>query len=593
MIERMKKITVIVSLRERTGFVKKLRKLGVLHIKAVVKDDFREVSFIEDRISRIDRFIRQVLPYDEGRPDRRVSGTERDVLSSEEDTAQDLRDRQEALTKLEELRHEKERLEEWGNIDPLSLKTLDNAGVYVKLYEVPVKKMAKLPSGLIYEIGRSGGIARAALVTRDAEKELPFSETELPDRSRAGIEKEERALSARIDEIEERMKNRARGLAAARECLEKLRKELVFLKVKSGMKNESAFAYLQGFCPEKKLPGLRSLCDGENAGFVAEEPDNPEETPTLITNPRWIELVKPVFDFMNTLPGYREFDISALFLVFFSLFFAMIIGDAGYGLIFIAATYLARRKFKDAPREPFFLIYLLGGCTVIWGALTGTWFGVEKLSTAPVLGALVIESIGSFTEGNQNLIIFICFIIGAVHLTLAHAMRIIRYSNSLKVLAEAGWIMILWGLFFAAVKFVLGGDFPVWAGWLLAVGATLALFFAEPEKGIVKGAMSTLTQLPLSVISSFSDVVSYLRLFAVGYATVVVASSFNNMAIGDGVTGILGSFIAAMVLFLGHTLNIVLGCMAVIVHGIRLNMLEFSGHLGMQWTGKKYDPFRE
>ena len=103
----------------------------------------------------------------------------------------------------------------------------------------------------------------------------------------------------------------------------------------------------------------------------------------------------------------------------------------------------------------------------------------------------------------------------------------------------------------------------------------------------------TLGDMPLSIISSFSDVVSYLRLFAVGSASVTVASSFNNMAIGGGIHSIVGGLIAALILFLGHSLNIMLGMMSVIVHGVRLNMLEFSGHLDMQWAGKKYQPFKE
>ena len=105
--------------------------------------------------------------------------------------------------------------------------------------------------------------------------------------------------------------------------------------------------------------------------------------------------------------------------------------------------------------------------------------------------------------------------------------------------------------------------------------------------------MASTSQLPLSVISSFSDIVSYLRLFAVGTATVVVADSFNKMAWPAMPASFLAGFMSAAVLFLGHSLNIVLGFMAVIVHGIRLNMLEFSGHLGMQWSGRQYEPFSE
>jgi len=103
----------------------------------------------------------------------------------------------------------------------------------------------------------------------------------------------------------------------------------------------------------------------------------------------------------------------------------------------------------------------------------------------------------------------------------------------------------------------------------------------------------TLGNLPIDIISGFSDVVSYLRLFAVGYASVVVAYSFNEMAIGGGINSVLAGVLAAFILIVGHLLNIVLGAMAIIVHGVRLNMLEFSGHLNMEWSGIKYKPFTE
>jgi len=99
--------------------------------------------------------------------------------------------------------------------------------------------------------------------------------------------------------------------------------------------------------------------------------------------------------------------------------------------------------------------------------------------------------------------------------------------------------------------------------------------------------------LPLSIVSNFTDVVSYLRLFAVGTAGFAVASAFNGMAAEAGAGGLVGGLGAALILFFGHALNILLSTMGVMVHGIRLNTLEFSGHIGMQWTGRHYRPFRK
>jgi len=231
--------------------------------------------------------------------------------------------------------------------------------------------------------------------------------------------------------------------------------------------------------------------------------------------------------------------------------------------------------------------------TILWGAGTGTWFGVEQIAKMPFFSSLIISKLNSFSDANQNFIIYLCFVIGVIHLTIAHIILGMRVINSIKVISEIGWILILWGIFFTAGTLVLNNPFPPFAGYLLGSGALMVLFFANPGNNILKGAMSTAIDLPLKIISSFSDVVSYLRLFAVGYASMVVAASFNEMAVGSGINNIVAGFMAALILVFGHLLNIILGFMAVIVHGIRLNMLEFSGHLGMEWSGKEYAPLKE
>ncbi len=593
MIEKMKKITMLVSAGDKERFVTQLRRLGVLHVKYLVDPGAHEVSFLEEKAEKIEKMISRLGPY---AGEKRRSGRalqESDILTCAEETEEDLKMKREAEEKLRKLGQEKQWFEYWGHIRPDDVLKVRESGANIRLYEAPVKALKKVDTEGLRVVGQQSGKARAVFISADPAEELPLQEVPLPGRSEEKTRDEIAVREQEKKEIEERLKARIVAIPDARECLAKIQKELAALRVMCGMKNEGTFDYIQGFSPEKSIPGVKKLCEKTGSGYVFEEPDNPEETPTLITNPKWVELIRPVFSFMNTLPGYEEFDISAVFLVFFSLFFAMLIGDAGYGLVFIAIAYFARKKFRNAPKQPFFLIYLLGGCTVVWGSLTGTWFGVEQLAGAPVLKHLVIERIGSFSGDNQNFMIQICFVIGVIHLTLAHLMKIARQINSIKALAEAGWILILWGLFFLAGKFVIATSFPPVAGWMIAAGIIMVLVFTAPEKGIIKGMVSVLTQLPLSVISSFSDIVSYLRLFAVGVATVVVADSFNKMAWPGPPSSFIGGFLSAMVLFLGHALNITLGCMAVIVHGIRLNMLEFSGHLGMQWSGRKYEPFKE
>ncbi|MBD3379733.1 MAG: hypothetical protein GF408_04655 [Candidatus Omnitrophica bacterium] len=593
MIERMRKVTLIVTGKERERFISLLRKAGVLHVENIEAPSSHEISFVEERISRIEHSLDLLSPYRQQEDDGTAAACgDREILEQASRISELVAEKAELEEKAAKVRRTMEWFAEWGEFDPEDLRVLSAKGAGIDLYKANSKIFADIDKEKARIIKKEKG--EVFFFTVGAGKDdIPLEPAEVPARSPEDYRKEEQELLTAIKETESRLREKARGAGAMEKCRARMEKELEFLKVKCGMGEEEKFAYLKGFFPAKKETGIKKLAEKNGAGYVIEDPSEEDEPPTLITNPGWIRIIDPVFKFMNTLPGYSEFDISFVFLVFFSIFFAMLIGDAGYGLVFVLVTFLARRKLPGASFEPFFLMYLLGGTTVVWGAITGTWFGAERIARLPVFRNVIVQDINSFASGNQDTIIYICFVLGAVHLTVAHLMKIARRINSPRALGDAGWVAIVWGMFFAAGKFVIGKPFPGFAGYLFVIGILLVLFFENFQKNFFKGMAETLSNLPLAVIGSFSDVVSYLRLFAVGYASVVLAQTFNTMALGGGVNSVLGGLAAAVILFLGHTLNIVLGMMAVVVHGIRLNMLEFSGHLGMQWTGKKYEPFRE
>jgi V/A-type H+-transporting ATPase subunit I len=596
MIEKMKKITLLVSENVRAKFVFKLRKEGVVHVKHVKAPTAHDITFVEDKLGKIEKLIAMLAPYETKAPEETpaIACGERAILDIAEKVPEAYREKSECQENIRMLRKQVQWFETWGAFDPADLDLVKGKGVNLRFYRLSKHQFAELGKDPRYHvIKKEKGYIYLALMSMEDDVDVPFEEASVPPKRLEEIKEDIEALEEIERGIDEYIAGKAASIDSIRGCEQKLRKEQESLEVRFGMQEEGRFSYLQGFCPARFLDKIINMAKAHGLGYLIEDPDDPDETPTHITNPKWVRVIDPVFSFMNTLPGYKEFDISPYFLIFFSIFFAMLIGDAGYGTIFLIATFLIRCKFRKLPWEPFFLMYLLSTCTIIWGVVTGTYFGVEKIAELPVLHSLVIQKINSFTDDNQNFIIYICFIIGAVQLTLAHALRAIRVINSVRALAQVGWILILWGMFFTAGTLVIARPFPPFAIWPLIAGIVMVLFFTSPDKGIIKGPLSTLANLPLSVIGAFSDIVSYLRLFAVGYATVIVAGSFNEMAVGGGIKSIMGGLAAAAILFLGHTLNIILGFMAVIVHGIRLNMLEFSGHLDMQWSGKKYDPFRE
>jgi V/A-type H+-transporting ATPase subunit I len=296
--------------------------------------------------------------------------------------------------------------------------------------------------------------------------------------------------------------------------------------------------------------------------------------------------------FIGIVPGYKEVDVSIYFLVAFALFFAMLVGDAGYGALFLLMGILFRKRL---PGQLRLLIYVLSGATVVWGVLSGTYFGSEAIAGIPFLNALIVEEVASFGSDNVAFMMHLSFLIGAIHLTVAHGVRFVQFINSLKCLSELGWIALIWGLFFLTELLVLGKPAPGWYSWLFIGGVLLVSLFSRTKKTLLSSMLASLSGLPLSLINGFSDIVSYVRLFAVGLATAAVAASFNNIIIPEGGfagMGFLQLLGAALALLLGHGLNIALALMAVLVHGIRLNMLEFSSHLGVQFSGRAYQPFR-
>jgi V/A-type H+-transporting ATPase subunit I len=365
-----------------------------------------------------------------------------------------------------------------------------------------------------------------------------------------------------------------------------LRGELDFETVLRGLGEKEDLVFLKGFCPADQLRGLTEKAKEEQWGILIEDPTDADDIPTLLKNPKWVNIIKPVFRFVDILPGYKEVDASLIFLVFFSIFFGMLIGDAAYGLIFAAVTFFCQmktaKKLKD--RTIFYLLYTLSGCTVVWGLLTGTFFGQAWLTNkaAPLVPWLL----------EFNNIIFLCFLIGAVHLSIARFWQMVLRFPSITFLGQAGWVVIVWTVFFAAKMFVLNHAFPPYGAGMLISGALMVIFFTEPIRNPLKVLVPRGLGFMMSLVNAFADVVSYIRLFAVGLATVAIADAFNEMATGVGFNNVFTTMGAALILIIGHVLNMVLAGLAVLVHGIRLNVLEFSGHLNLEWSGRRYTPFR-
>lgn len=586
----MKKVTLLVSLREREKALLRLRKMGVLHVESVQNPQSEDLEKLKAEAALVEKALglvgsRTVEPA--AVPEHRA----RENVSRILDLA---RERDSLLARLADARAKREWFRLWGDVSWSSVQALGKAGITVRLYAAPKSILKNLQEGFqIQKLGEQKGAVYLALFADSPEQKLDLREEAIPSVEIPELEAEIRSAEQALESMESEFSEIARTRDSMAGYQKTILKKIEFASVLSGMGMEEGFAYVQGFCPGDLADQVKQAADSEGWGYLLAEPDDPSQVPTLIRNPSWLRTMDPLFKFMGILPGYEEKDVSLWFLLFLSLFSAMIIGDAGYGVILLGLTCFFRKKAgKQAPQEAFRLFTVFSTATIIWGAASGVWFSVPQIADLPFLKIFRVRQLDSSAGDNSTFLMYLCFVIGLVQLSTAHLINAFRIINSLRALGEIGWIGILTSVFFLVGKLVLGREMPSYTGALFIASVATTLLFSNFQKNIFKGILATLANLPLSILGSFSDVTSYLRLYAVGFAGGTVSTSFNNMILSS-VDGILKGIIAAVFLILAHTLNVVLSGMSVIVHGVRLNLLEFSGHLGQGWTGRAYQPFRE
>lgn len=610
MIAPMKKVFLVLLDRERDQALKALRRLGLVHpvpvqgagegleAAAAALDEARRAAGILEGVKLPKGVAPEAADEDGGLEAVRAVN----ALADEEKR---LHEEASALAR------ESDRVAPWGDFDPGSVAELEAAGLDVRLVSGPARALAVAPEGWsLVPFAASKDAVRVILV---ALRGTPFPASEelreftLPERSLGALSARRQEVAARIAAIGGELEDLAAELPSVKARLAKTERDHRFETLRSGLEAEGAVAWLEGYLPAADLPKLSEEAARRGWGLLADDPADDELPPTKVVSPPLVRMVQPVFDFLGTVPNYREYDISGLFLLFFSFFFAMIFGDGGYGSLLLLAGLALALKSKLAGGkvpDPIRLLVLLGGATVAWGIATASWFGIDYAKLPELLRAVSIPWInGENPEAGDNVKV-LCFSIGTVQLVVAHVKNIRRDWPSLKLIGQLGQFAMVAGMFFIVLNLVISQTkypMPMWALYTVLGGFAANFVFGSYDgskgfvKGVIGGIVSSLANIVsvfLGVVNVFADIVSYIRLWAVGLAGVAISQTVNNMAgpmLGHAVMFAAG----ALLLVFGHGLNVIMSVLSVIVHGVRLNMLEFSGHLGMEWSGYKYEPFRE
>jgi V/A-type H+-transporting ATPase subunit I len=603
MIVKMNRISLIVASSEKEQALTHLADAQVFHTGALEVSTDQSMQ-LQREISRLDGIL-TLLPSTKI-VDRSQDGNDLDsYIDKVVRTHKALKEAQDDVLRCQ---RQAEAIEAWGDFSPCDIEHLATEGHFIRLYTMDkqlfITQQALVNSHLF--VCRAKG--SEYLVAAYSKNEVDFPKLdpiELPAQSAKSLRDE--AVEARTNVItfgkvllklaeqKHLIENRMRTLSDS----------LQFEKVSASMSDEGEIALIEGFIPQQDVTTFKELAHAHGWAILVAPAETGDEAkdeviPTKIKSSFFGKFVYPLLAGFDFVPGYKEFDISGPMFFFFAIFFAMIIGDAAYGSIFfLVAMVIAIKTKKNGKMVNPFIFYLmfLSLCTIVWGVLTDNWFGFSIGAEVPTLGQFKRKELL-----DMYVLMFISFAIGAVHLIYA---RLWAFVRKLKVNikgapAELGSVAMIIGLFYIINMLILrnqspvlvDGALPTWILPMIIVGFASLLIFSGQERGVnfFKGIGTSLSNafpITLGAVGNFSDIVSYIRLFAVGFAGVTIAKSFNDIANG------LPFVAAIIILILAHTLNITLAILSIVVHALRLNSLEFSTHLGLQWTGNSYKPFKE
>ncbi len=604
MIVPMKRTLVLCLAADKEPALSTLRDLGVLHIDSANadaasadavtdKDAQSALSSAEAALASADTALNLIASAASKADPAIVSSAPPAASLAEVSTlASELASLD---TSLDALSRERRRIAPFGDFDPALARDLASKGVKISLFKIsdstPVSGLA---DGLMLDlVSTDGHSLYYALIGSNALPE-GAERIELPERRLADVVDEIAGKEKRRAAIFASLAATARNLASLKAERARLAEDREFAAARAALGSAGSVCWLSGYAPADAEESLRAAARSNGWAIAMRDPRDNEEPPTLIRPPKCFRSVAALFQGLGVAPAYRESDVSVPFLCYFSLFFAMLVGDGGYGLLLLAGTLFGWKKAgKNAMARPWLvLMTVFSTATVVWGILSNTWFG------AAIPACANWPTVKWLADPSYHNMMFLCFTIGVSHLMLARLWSAIYRINDSTCLAEFGWAGVLFTMYLITNNIVgVFHGFPAWGYWLGGISIALVFLFSVKFKEL-KTRGAELGMLPLNIMSALGDIISYVRLFAVGLASVKVAENFNGMAtdlIGAGRPIWLNALLAiAMlaILLIGHGLNFAMAGLSVLVHAVRLNTLEFSNHKGVSWSGTDFHPFK-
>ena len=603
MITPMTKLTMLIYHRDYKQFLIDLRDHGVVHVhakKQTLQDENMKAKMAEMKhISNTIKLLEKVNMSTSQQDNKLIDLNNDKLIAFIDAKFAEIDSIQQQIAALQK---DDNVYNVWGNFPEEEIKKIQSNNWDLRFFSVPNSKYdekweQEFNAFLINEI--SGFKYFTTLTSKDKAVNIDAESYHFPTMSKSEI-------TAQIDELKKQLTETRQYLSdISKDAIDKLNEYKKFIiddanyyKVSEAANKlaDDKIMLLEGWIPTEIEKDTIAWLEGKEIYFEATEPEkNVDNPPIKLKNRRFARLFEMIGN-MYSIPTYWELDMTPFFAPFFVMFFGFCMGDLGYGALIciITLALILSKKLKDM-NNILWLGFFLGFGTVIMGTISGTFFGVPLLDVEGIPIVDKLKSIMFKSEGIYSAF-YVSLIIGVFQILFGMCLKIINMTKLYgfgAAVSTIGWVIMLLG---GIVTFLIDGiGIPFYA--CLIVGAVLVYLlngpinsFAAPFKNIGSGLWDTYNM----ATGLLGDVLSYIRLFALGLSGSILGLVFNDLAMNmKPDIPVLGTIVMVLILVFGHTMNIALSALSAFVHPMRLTFVEFYKNSGFVGGAKQYEPFKK
>ena len=606
MITKMKKLTFLVYHKEYEEFLNSLRELGVVHI-VEKQQGAADNTELQENIRLFNRLAATLKLLQNQKHEKNA------VIATEGGTAargMQVLDEVDALQtehgklsqQLQSYAKEKEVLEVWGNFEPTGIQKLKDAGYIIGFYscsEGNYKEEWETEYNAMIVNRISSKVFFVTVTKAGQEVDLDVEQAKLPAYSLSRLE-------ALYDTTEQAIEGNEKKLVALSEtdipslkaALKELQSQIEFSKVVLSSEQTAGdkLMLIEGWAPAYSKVEIEAYLNDAHVYYEITDPMPGDNVPIRLNNKGFFAWFEPICK-LYMLPKYNELDLTPFFAPFFMVFFGLCLGDSGYGLfLFLGATAyrLLAKKVTPSMKSIISLIQVLSASTFFCGLLTGTFFGANIYD----LDWPIVQRLKHAVLMDNNDMFRLSLILGVIQILFGMVLKAVNQTIQFGfkyAIATIGWIILLVStavsaLFSSSELLSMGGTaYKV----VLCISGAMIFLFNTPGKNIVMNIGLGWWDSYNMVTGLLGDVLSYVRLFALGLSGGILAGVFNSLAVGMSPDNVIaGPIVMVLIFVIGHAINMFMNVLGAMVHPMRLTFVEFFKNSGYEGGGKEYKPFK-